>query len=182
MRLQSNTVAPSFTATTIDGGEVSLSHYRGQKVWLSFFRYAACPLCSFRVHELLTQWAAAFVSSQIHLLTVWQSKPDKLQEIVDRYDPPFALITDPDMELYRLFEVEDGALKAFGKEVITGMNNARKAKIPLVRGWEGSATRRPADFLINAEGVIEVAHYGENVGQMIPLEDAVAWANAPAPA
>ena len=67
-------------------------------------------------------------------------------------------------------------LNAFGKEVFSGLNKARKAKTPVVRGWEGSPTRRPADFLINAEGVIEVAHYGENVGQMIPLEDAVAWA------
>ncbi len=180
MRLQPNTVAPSFKATTIDGTEVALSDYRGQRVWLSFFRYAACPLCSFRIHELLTQWTTAFVPRQIHLLTVWQSKPEKLQEIVDRYAPPFSLITDPEMELYRLFEVEEGMLKAFGKEVFTGMNNARKAKIPLVRGWEGSPSRRPADFLINGEGVIEVAHYGENVGQMIPLEDAVAWANATA--
>ncbi|MEM6994633.1 MAG: hypothetical protein AAF721_29225, partial [Myxococcota bacterium] len=57
---------------------------------------------------------------------------------------------------------------------------ARKEKIPVVRGWDGPPTRRPADFLISPQGVIELAFYGENVGQMIPLDDVVGWASGQA--
>lgn len=175
MRLESGTPAPEFEATTITGAAISLSDYRGMRVWLSFFRYAACPLCSFRIHELMSQWDERFGRANLQLLTVWQSPEDKLQEVIERYHPPFPLITDPALELYKLYAVEKGAMKVMGKEVFSGMAAARKAGIPLLRAWDGPPTRRPADFLIGPDGTIETAFYGENVGQMIPLEDVEHW-------
>jgi len=175
MRLEVGTLAPEFQATTVTGEEISLSSLHGKQVWISFFRYAACPLCCFRIHELITQWEEKFRPTGIELLTVWQSPPEKLQEIVERYNPPFPLITDPELTLYHQYQVEKGMLGVAGKEVFSGMNSARKAGIPLVRGWDGPPTRRPADFLIGRDGTVEVAFYGENVGQMIPLDDVVNW-------
>jgi peroxiredoxin len=32
--------APDFTLPTLGGGDLALSSFRGQKVWLAFFRYA----------------------------------------------------------------------------------------------------------------------------------------------
>ncbi len=171
VRLQSGEIAPDFTAKTIDGEEVSLRDYRGRKVWLTFFRYAACPLCSYRIHELLTQWDSRFAGHNFELLTVWQSPPEKLGEVRERYDPAFALITDPQLELYQKYRVEKGFLKAFGKDVFEGLAGARKLGIKIVRAWDGPATRCPADFLIDEEGTIQTAFYGENVAQMIPLDD-----------
>lgn len=171
MRLQSGETAPDFSAKTIDGTELSLSEFRGRKVWLTFFRYAACPLCSYRIHELLTQWESRFASHDFELLTVWQSPPEKLGEVRERYNPSFALITDPQLELYQQYRVEKGFLKTFGKDVFESVAGARKLGIKIVRAWDGPATRRPADFLIDEQGIIQTAFYGENVAQMIPLDD-----------
>lgn len=170
MRLQVGEEAPLFQASTIDGEPVSLDDFRGRKVWLTFFRYAACPLCSFRIHELLTQWESRFAQHEFELLTVWQSPADKLEEIRTRYNPSFALITDPQLELYQQYRVEKGFLKTMGKEVFEGIQGARNLGLKIVRAWDGPATRRPADFLIDETGTIARAHYGENVAQMIPLE------------
>ena len=52
MRLTVGQPAPSFIATTWDGRPVSLSDFEGQKLWLAFFRYAACPLCNVRVRAI----------------------------------------------------------------------------------------------------------------------------------
>ena len=155
---------------------VHLSRLRGRRVWLSFYRYAACPLCCYRVHELLSVWDTMFRDLGIVSLTVWQSGEDTLRDVLDRYQPPFAMISDPTLQLYEAYSVEKGLAKVLGKEVFSGMAGAFKAGIPVVRPWEGPATRRPADFLISPQGNIDVAFYGENVGQMIPFEDVVSWA------
>jgi peroxiredoxin len=175
MRLQPGENAPDFSATDTEGRPVSLAALRGTKVWLTFFRYAACPLCSYRVHELLAQWDQRFARYSFSLVTVWQSTPDKLDEVKQRYAPSFSLIADPQMELYQLYCVEKGITKAFGKGVFAQMAAARKAGIDIVRGWEGPATRRPADFLIDSDGVLHTAFYGENVGNMIPFEQVEAF-------
>jgi peroxiredoxin Q/BCP len=175
MRLQAGTSAPDFEATTLADKRVQLSRLRGRPVWLSFYRYAACPLCCYRVHELLSMWEANFSKLGLVSLTVWQSSPAKLQEVVDRYQPPFDLISDPKLELYETYSVEKGLGGVLGKEVFSGVAGALKAGIPVARPWEGPATRRPADFLISPKGTIDVAFYGENVGQMIPFEQVTAW-------
>jgi len=168
--------APTFEATTLRGDPVQLDALRGRRVWLSFYRYASCPLCCYRVHELIAAWDATFRDLDVLCLAVWQSPREKLQDVLDRYQPPFALISDPQLHLYEAFSVEKGLWKMLGKEVATGLAGAREAGIPLVRPWDGPATRRPADFLISPQGTIDVAFYGENVGHHIPFEDVVAWA------
>lgn len=176
MRLEVGALAPDFDSRTLAGAPVRLSDFRGHPVWLSFYRYASCPLCCFRVHELITMWDATFRDLGILSLTVWQSRPETLQAVAERYEPPFELISDPDLRLYEKYKVEKGLTKVFGKEVFTGLAGAYKSGIPVVRAWEGPPTRRPADFLISPQGVIDVAFYGENVAQMVPFDDVVSWA------
>jgi peroxiredoxin len=177
MRLEAGIEAPYFEAETMDGTSIQLDALRGRPVWLSFYRYASCPLCCYRVHEIMSAWDGTFRHLGLVSLTVWQSPEEKLREVIERYQPPFQLISDPDLRLYEMYEVEKGLTKVFGKDVLSGIAGARKAGIPIVRAWDGPATRRPADFLISPEGTIDVAFYGENVGQMIPFEDVVAWAS-----
>ncbi len=52
-RLEVGQLAPDFTAVQLDGSSVRLRDFAGQNVWLAFFRWANCPLCNFRIHELL---------------------------------------------------------------------------------------------------------------------------------
>lgn len=182
MRLNPGERAPDFAAKDIDGNEVRLEDYAGRRVWLSFFRYAACPLCSFRIHELLAKWEDRFAQHDFALLTVWQSVPDKLEEVRDRYHPPFTLVSDPDMELFRLYRVEAKLSGVFGKEVLRGVRGARSIGVSIVRKWEGPATRIPADFLIDAQGTITTAFYGNNVAHQIPFEDVLEFLEKTPPA
>ena len=52
MRLSPGQPAVDFSVTDIFGNRISLADYRGKKLLLSFYRYAACPFCNYRVHEL----------------------------------------------------------------------------------------------------------------------------------
>lgn len=182
MRLTPGQTAPDFVAKDIDGNDVRLADHAGRRVWLAFFRYAACPLCSFRIHELLAKWEEQFAKHDFELLTVWQSKAEKLEEVRERYDPPFTIVSDPDMELFKLYRVESKLGGVFGKEVIEGIKGARKIGLSVVRKWEGPATRIPADFLVEANGTIHTAFYGENVAQQIPFEDVLEFLDKTPPA
>ncbi len=47
-----NTAIP-FTAKDIDGNTINLASYKGKKVYLVFFRKAACPFCNMGLRELI---------------------------------------------------------------------------------------------------------------------------------
>jgi len=53
MRLQAGQPAPDFLRPDIGGKTIRLGDYRGRYLLLSFYRYASCPFCNLRVHELL---------------------------------------------------------------------------------------------------------------------------------
>ena len=44
---------------------------------------------------------------------------------------------------------------------------------------KGSMTTMPADFLIDEQGIIRVAHYGADEGDHLPFEEVLAFARAP---
>lgn len=170
-RLKVGDQAPEFEIETLDGSTVSLSEHRGKPVWLAFFRYAACPLCNFRVHQLLSVWPKSFADRNFLMLGVFQSPGRKLEGLVKRHDPPFKVVSDPKMDLYAKYHLERSMSGLMGKDVRAALKGAAKAGIPLVAPWDGPATRVPADFLIDGHGMIQHAFYGENIAQHIPFDD-----------
>ncbi|MBU2551422.1 MAG: peroxiredoxin family protein [Proteobacteria bacterium] len=53
MRLDPGRPAVDFEVRDIFGQTRRLEDYRGRKLMLSLYRYASCPLCSFRVRVLI---------------------------------------------------------------------------------------------------------------------------------
>lgn len=173
MPLQRGAIAPDFQTADMFGSSLRLYDLRGRPVLLSFMRYASCPMCNLRVRELVL--AHERLSREgLTVLVVFQSTAESMQEYVGRQDAPFTLIPDPDMTLYRLFEVERGwagllapsnvvhAVKAFSKGFAPGR-------------VEGPFDRLPADFLIGPDGRIDMAFYARAAGEHVPLEDVSAW-------
>ncbi len=169
-RLEVGALAPDFVAKTVDGVEVKLDDFRGKPLWLAFFRYAMCPLCNFRIHQLIQVWPEKFENRGITMLGVFQSPPHKLEGLVERHSPPFSVVANPQMELYQLYRVEKKWGGAFGADTRAALRGASGAGIPLIKAWDGPPNRVPADFLIGSDGTIHNAFYGENIAQHIPFE------------
>ncbi len=175
MRIETGTSAPNFVAKTVDGKAIDLSAYQGRPVWLAFFRYASCPLCNLRVHQVAGA-GARFQRKNLKMIAVFQSKKEKLEDFVAKQPSPFAVVTDPKMDLFRLFGVEKGVRGLSAPITIAKkMNEVRKAKMPMVRPPEGPALRIPADFLIDQKGTIRVAHYGADISDSISFEEVDAF-------
>lgn len=170
-RLVIGMTAPAFTTRDAFGQPVQLNKEQDQKVLLSFYRYASCPLCNLRLHELLkhhTDWQA----KGLRMIAVFESSPEHIHRYLDRHSAPFPIVPDPDQHLYRDYHVRP-SWAAFTRAWILHFPMALRAVIGkgfLPGVMDGDWSMVPADFLIGPGLHIADAFYGQHIGDHIPLE------------
>lgn len=172
-QLEAGQIAPTFTATSYDGKQVELDSYRGAKLWLAFFRYASCPLCNNRIHEIIQRYSE-FQRRGVQVLAVFQSPPARIAEFVGAQQPPFPLIADPDLELYAKYRVAKSLLGLWYPRVMTSFLQAVKNGFG-PGASDGNMARIPADFLIDPEGLLWDVFYGKAISDHIPFETVSAF-------
>lgn len=169
-KLMVNSVAPEFGIADVYGKLQKLSDYKGKKVLLSFHRNVGCPVCNLRFHEIESE-ASLFKSSNLVLISVYESSTDNIIKYLDGVNPYTIMIPDPSENLYKLYHVEQsvkkllkGMLKGAISKAIGGMKLQKH-----FMAQDGNLNRIGADFLINEEGIIIAAHYGQFLGDHLPL-------------
>jgi peroxiredoxin len=170
--VQKNDIAPDFHCTDIFDKKISLSALRGKTVLLSFFRYSGCPWCNLAIHRLTLE-APKFKSKGLEIITFVQSSRENIiKDIVERHTPtpPFTLIADPKRNIYNLYGVQD-SLVAGAKSVIElpSWVDAHFRKGFKQTHVDGSLLLVPAQFVINPQGAVEIAHYGTNYNDHLPF-------------
>jgi len=174
MRLNTGDTAPPFETTAMGGEPIQLASFRGQKLLLAFFRYASCPLCNLRISELIRH-QPELQQQGLHILAIFQSPPERLQQYAGRQRPPFPMIADPDHHLYRLYGVESswgGFLKG---SLRVGSLATATARGFLPGPMDGDKALIPADFLIDPDLIIQTAYYGTDIGDHLPLPAIHQW-------
>lgn len=176
-RLRAGDTAPAFSSDAIGHERVRLDDYRGRHVLLSFYRYASCPLCNLRVHDL-AQRHADWHARGLDMLAVFQSPADTMRKHVGVQKPPFPLLPDPEQRLYALYGVGHN-WAGFVAAWLTRLPDIARSVVGngfLPGSVEGGIHRVPADFLIGPGGVIAEAYYGRDIGDHLPrarIEDYV---------
>lgn len=165
--------APDFTMKDICGKPMRLSELKGKRIVLSFFRYAECPLCNYRIAEL-KRISKHLENENTAFIAVFQSTPESLRTyIADRHQFGFTIVPDEKRQLYKLYRVNPSwwrSLAFLTKEglrhfAIAWKNGHRPGKI------EGKLNQIPAAFLIDEYGVLKTAYYGTKVTDHIPVEE-----------
>jgi thioredoxin-dependent peroxiredoxin len=177
MRLLEGDSAIDFTIKDLAGNDVKLSDYKGQKIMLSFYRYASCPLCNLRVHNLIEHYSK-WKENGVVMLGVFQSPPETMKEYLGKQDVPFTLMGDPQHILYGMYGVE-AKWSSFFKAFITRGIDTVKA---MCKGYmpgkmDGNKHQVPADFLINEDFTIKTAYYGKDIGDHLPIKEIELWVN-----
>jgi thioredoxin-dependent peroxiredoxin len=136
VRLQPGDQAPDFTLPDADGGQISLSALRGQRVIIYFYPAAMTPGC--------TKQACDFRDSRqdlsdagITVLGISPDSPAKLAKFRDRDGLTFPLLADPDKTVLK-------AYGAYGEKMLYG-----KKTVGVIR----------STFVIAPDGSIERAYY-----------------------
>lgn len=173
--LKNNSPAKDFKTKDLLGNEIQLEKFKGKKIMLSFYRYAGCPLCNLRINQLINQYDN-FKTKNMELIAIFQSPKSSMKKYISsRHDIPFPVISDPKRRLYKIYEVESSLcgllkgmtrLKDFGKALTKGLSPGK---------MEGDIGMIPADFLINEKGIIDVAYYGKDIGDHLPLTEIQDW-------
>lgn len=170
-RLKEGDPVRPFESWDMDGKRVELPVQPGRHVLLSFYRYASCPLCNLRVHELSGR-SRDWQAQGLDMLAVFQSSREKLQQYVGRQQAPFPLIPDPEQRLYGLYSVGHG-WAGFLKAWVLRLPEISRSVLGqgfLPGSVEGGIHRIPADFMIRPDGRLAMAYYGQDIGDHLPLE------------
>jgi peroxiredoxin len=171
VKLKENTKAISFNLKDVFGVPITLESFKGKKVLLSFMRYTGCPVCNLHVHEL-HQRQDDISKKNLTVIFVFESSVETMLKYIENEKHPFRFISDPEQTFYNAYEVEKSWLKFIRWGLtLEGLRNGIKGftKYHKYSSMKGSTNRVGAEFLIDDNGMIERVHYGERVGDHMPL-------------
>jgi peroxiredoxin Q/BCP len=131
-RLNEGDPAPDFTAFDQNGEEVPLSSYRGSKLVLYFYPKDMTPGCTAEACDLADHYRA-LLDHGFEVLGVSPDTQEQHRKFIDKYELPFDLIADPDMDVIQKYG-------AYGEKNVMG--NKKEGVLRYT-------------FLIDEEGKIE---------------------------
>jgi len=170
MRLTKGENAPTFSVKDISGKTIRLEDYKGNHTLVAFFRYASCPFCNLRVHNLIERYDDLRAKG-IDVIAFFESPKESILKYAGKKPTPFPIIPDPERKIYNLYGVETSWGKFF-KSFVTGAGEfIRATKKGFLPGkMENNIAQMPADFFVYPDGKIHTAHYGNSLADHLPLK------------
>ena len=153
----------------IDGSVYDTDSIKGMPFMLSFYRFASCPFCNLRIHELVTRFDE--LGKNFTMVAVFDSPLDNLKKHTAGHEAPFPILADESNQYYREYGIEhsfSGVLKGMILRMPTLVKGMMKGYLPT--SLKGSITTMPADFLVDAKGIIQTAYYGKDEGDHLSFE------------
>lgn len=159
----------------VDGTDFRLDSIAGKRFMLSFFRFAACPFCNLRIHELVSRFDE--FGDNFTIVAVFDSSPANLRRHAERHHSPFPILADEHKVYYREYAIERSLGRTL-KGAATRMPSVLYAMF--VKGYwptsfGGRLTTMPANFLVDEKRIIRVAHYGQDEADHLPIKDVKAF-------
>ena len=170
MRRSGGDKVTNITLPTIQGGRFELDSLKGKRFMLSFLRFASCPFCNLRVHELVTRFKE--FGDDFTIVAIFDSSAENLIRHAEKHQAPFPILADESNIYYKEYDIEHSVWGML-KGMLSRMPSLLRAMfvsgyLPLV--IKGSMTTMPADFLVDGNGVIQTAYYGKDEGDHLPFE------------
>jgi peroxiredoxin len=154
----------------VDGDMFDLDRVHGKRLLLSFFRFAACPFCNLRLHQLATRHAE--FGHDFVVIAIFDSSLDNLRRHAGRHRAPFPILADPANRYYREYGIEHSVAGVLTGAItrLPSMLYAMFAKGYWPTSIGGRVTTMPADFLVDEQRVIHTAYYGRDEGDHLAFE------------
>lgn len=169
MRRFSDEKVNNIVLPSIDGQIFETESLKGKPFMISFLRFASCPFCNLRINEFVRRFNE--FGEDFTIVAIFDSPVDNLKRHAEGHKAPFPILADEENKYYREFGIEHsvyGLLKGMIMRMPTLIKGMFKGYIPT--SFKGSLTTMPADFLIDREGIIQVAYYGEDEGDHLPFD------------
>ncbi|MDP1680689.1 MAG: peroxiredoxin-like family protein [Burkholderiales bacterium] len=162
----------------VDGTDFGLDRIAGKRFMLSFFRFAACPFCNLRIHELVSRFDE--FGDNFSIVAIFDSSPANLRRHAQRHRSPFPILADEHNIYYREYGIERslaGTLKGAAIH-LPSVLHALFVKGYWPTSFGGKLTTMPADFLVDEQRIIRAAHYGRDEADHLPIGTVTNFARA----
>jgi thioredoxin-dependent peroxiredoxin len=169
MRLKVGESVKNLVLPAIDGSTFDTSSLNGKPYMLSFYRFASCPFCNLRIHQLVKRYNE--FDNDFSLVAIFDSPLDNLLRHTEKHKAPFPILADEHNKYYKEYGIEHsvtGMLKGMFFRMPTLFKSMFMGNVPLI--FKGSMITMPADFLIDRDGIIQTAYYGKDEGDHLPIE------------
>ncbi len=175
-RIQQGDVVRARELVSVTGHRVRLPDPQSA-VHLQFRRFAGCPLCNLHLQSVLRRYDE-IVACGIREVVVFHSPAEELRDQVTHL--PFPVVADPSQKLYAEFGVGSAPRALLTPAVWPPVLRAvLRSSMLILRGRElpprlapaGGRLGLPADFLINIDGHVAAAKYGEHAYDQWSVDD-----------
>lgn len=177
-KLSKDVKVPNINTTDAVGNKVNLQSLlkKNEKVLICFFRPVWCPICNKRTHELIERYDE-LKKKGIEVVAIYPSDKETMAQYVKDAKIPFPVISDPNELIYKEYAVERSMQKV---QASMGVEGVKKVYVQGQELYAGKSYPKKdtkydaiinADFLIGAKRVLEVAYYGEYVGDHYSLDE-----------
>jgi peroxiredoxin len=161
-RLKVGAQIPDFWTRDINGEEVDPRNLKNTTLFV-FLRYAGCPFCNLAVYRLTHEYKL-LKKNGCDVIAFIQSTEESIEEHViaqQKITPPFPIVPDQQQDIYKLFGVRSNPVKAAkytAKNASHWVDAVFKKKFKQT-SFDGSSFLVPAYFLVNKDGVVQLANY-----------------------
>ena len=176
MRRSEGQIIRDIRLPAIDGSDFYLEQLQGKRFLLSFLRFAACPFCNLRIHELVSRFGE--LGPDFNIVAIFDSSLANLQRHAQRHHAPFPILADAQNTYYREYGIERSVLGTLKGPAfhLPSVLYATFVKGYWPTSFGGKLTTMPADFLIDKGRVIRTAYYGEDERDHLLFERVKAFA------
>ena len=115
MALEVGKKAPDFTLLDENGEKVKLSQYKGKRVVVFFYPKAMTPGCTRESCDFRDE-VQAFRKKKVAVIGISKDTPAAQKKFQEKYQLPFPLLADPDLEVHKAWGVW-GEKTMYGKKV-----------------------------------------------------------------
>lgn len=153
----------------LDGKRFEINQLAGKRYLLSFHRFATCPFCNLRIHQLIQQ--ADNWPQQFTVVAIFDSSLADLQATSEKHQAPFYILADQTNQYYRQFAVERSWLKTLKGGVIRLPQLCYAMFVKGYFPWKisGKLHTMPLDILVDETGVVVEVQYGQDEGDHIDI-------------
>ena len=109
MRLKKGDKLKKLNLPSVSGKNFRLSNIRGSKSLISFYRFAQCPFCNLRIHELIKRHDE--FKGDLKIVAIFDAPLDHLIKSMERHEAPFEILADENFSYFRAINVEQSLFK-----------------------------------------------------------------------
>jgi peroxiredoxin len=176
-RLRAGDVAPWIRAIGGQGTDVSIPEMTAPLTHLQFLRFAGCPVCNLHLQGFIRRHGELRAAG-VREVALFHSEASFIH---DYYGPlPFELIADPRREIYRRYQVEASPWAIMSPRAWPALFRGYRLKRAGV--FDSTTLGLPADFLIDASGLVIDCKYGSHASDMWSVDELLALARGSQPA